>query len=292
MTTIIVDVVNSLIGHQVTIVEEETIHAETKCQLQLVSHVPVILSIDTRTVELYTCGRLRLTTVTIGQTEDLRSSTVEEVIEAVIAIVTCTVTHVLVVGHLMLEHHAGSELVLTHIKGDVVLDVPDGVMNGIVIGKQLIAKGDVVVVAAIEDINEWELRRVGTTDIIELRIGCQELVGEVLRKAAVQIDRERVYDVLHRVHSVSVRHRILRHTCTAHTGTTVHRGGVRRIPYIVLGIVVAQSQMVLVGNVPVETSQNLVVALVSGEVCPGTSIVAILTAHVVRNGLKVREFRT
>ena len=104
----------------------------------------------------------------------------------------------------MLEHHSGSNLVLTQIIGDIILDVPDGVMNSIVIGKQLIAKSDVVVVAAVEDINEGELRRVGTTDIIELRIGCQELVGEILCKTAVQIDRERVYDVLHRVHGVSI----------------------------------------------------------------------------------------
>ena len=45
--------------------------------------------------------------------------------------------------------------------------------------------------------------------------------------------------------------------------------------------------MVLVSNVPVETSQDLVVALVSGETGVATCVVAILAGHIVGDSLKV-----
>ena len=45
--------------------------------------------------------------------------------------------------------------------------------------------------------------------------------------------------------------------------------------------------MVLVSNVPVETSQDLVVALVSREAGVATCIIAILAGHIVRDSLKV-----
>ena len=45
--------------------------------------------------------------------------------------------------------------------------------------------------------------------------------------------------------------------------------------------------MVLVSNVPVETSQDLVVALVGREAGVATCVVAILAGHIVRDSLKV-----
>ena len=48
--------------------------------------------------------------------------------------------------------------------------------------------------------------------------------------------------------------------------------------------------MVLVGDVPVQTGQDLVVALVGREVRPGTGIVAVLVLHKIGNPFKIGEF--
>ena len=80
MTTAVVKIVNSLVSQQVIIIEEQTVHTQTIGQFELVAHVPVVLNIGTRTIELYTGSRLRLTVITIGQTDDLGCNTIHEII--------------------------------------------------------------------------------------------------------------------------------------------------------------------------------------------------------------------
>ena len=209
MTTIVVEVVDGLVSQQVVVVEEESVNTQTVGQLEVVGDVEIILGIDAGAIELHTGSWLRLTVVTVSQTYDLRSSTVHEVVHRVVTVVTGTITHILVVSHLMLESETSHDLVLTHVISHVVLDVPNGVMNGVIPGEQLITEGHVVVVATIEDVDERELRRIGTADIIELRQCSQELVGEIIRQTAVQVDRPRMYEVVHRVHRVGKRHGVL-----------------------------------------------------------------------------------
>ena len=197
MTTIIIECFNSIVGQQVTVVEEQTVDTQTVGQFELVRDVPLILSINTRAVELNTCSRFGLTIVTIGQTEDLwcaieQSSRINDttnihIIGQVVTIVTRTITHILVVGHLMLEGHTGHNLMRAHVIGHVILDVPDSVMNGIVPCEQLVTESHVVITVTC-NINEGELGRVSTTYVVELRDGSQELVGEVLRQTAVQVE--------------------------------------------------------------------------------------------------------
>ena len=141
MTTFIIKILDGIVGHQIAVGEEQSVDTQTVGQLKLVIDVPVILTVDTRTVELHTSSRSRLTIVTVGQTEDLRRL-VEELFDRhsilpVVTIVTCTITHVLVVGHLVLEGDTCHDLVLTHIIGHVVLEVPNGVVNSVVPGEQL-----------------------------------------------------------------------------------------------------------------------------------------------------------
>ena len=45
-------------------------------------------------------------------------------------------------------------------------------------------------------------------------------------------------------------------------------------------------------DVPVETSHQFIVALISGEAGPTTSIVTILILHIVGNGLQILVRRT
>ena len=86
----------------------------------------------------------------------------------------------------MLECYTSHNLVSTHIIGYVILDVPDGVVNGVVPCEKLITQSHVVI-AILSDIDEWELIRVGATDIVELRDSSQELVRQIVSQTAVQI---------------------------------------------------------------------------------------------------------
>ena len=176
MITVIVEVIDSLIGHQVFIVEEQTVETQTIGELQVVEDVPVILQIETELIELYTSSRISLAIVTVGQSHDLRCAVEERsriqdavhphIVGSIVAIVTSTVTHIHIVGHLVLKADTGSQLMRIHIISHIVLNVPDRIVDSVVVGKQLITQSHVVV-AALRDIDEWELAGVCSTDIIE-----------------------------------------------------------------------------------------------------------------------------
>ena len=88
------DVVDSLVGHQVGIVEEHTVEADTHSEFEAFAWVEFVADKEAWLVETYTSSRISFTTVTVGQTYDFRSSTIDEVVNAVVAVVTCTVTHI------------------------------------------------------------------------------------------------------------------------------------------------------------------------------------------------------
>ena len=93
---------------------------------------------------------------------------------------------------------------VTIVPGHIVTQVPDGVVNGVVPGKQLITQSHVVVAVAIgighRDVDEGELARVAGADIVQLRQGSQELVRQIVGQTAVQVKREGVYQVVHAIH--------------------------------------------------------------------------------------------
>ena len=296
MLAIVVKVIDSLVGHQIVVVEEQSVYTETVGQLQVVKDVPVILQVDAELVEPHTCCGIGLTVITVSKSHDLRIAVEEEcgiqhtvhphIVGSIEAVVTCTVTHIHIVGHLVLEADTCGEFVVLHIIGSIVLDVPDRVVNGVVIGEQLIAEGHVVVVV-FRNVDMGEHSRLRVTDIVELRIGEQQLVRQIVCETAVQVEGERVYHVVHGIHRVGERHRRLRHTCVSHTRATVHRRGIGRTPVAVLRIVVAQGEMMPVGDIPVQTGQDLVVALVCREAGIAAGVIAILAGYIVRNSLKV-----
>ena len=213
--TVVTVVVDGLVGHQVVVVEEQTIETQTIGQFQIVEDVPVVLHIEAQFVELYAGSRIGLAVVTVGQGHDLRLAAKEQggvqyavlphIVCSVEAVVTRTITHIHVVCHLVLETDTGSNLVRIHIIGGIILDVPDGVVHSVVPGKQFIAEGHVDIIV-LRDINVGEGRRVGVAQVVEFRIGSQQLVGEFLREAAVQVERERVHHIVHSVHRIGKRH--------------------------------------------------------------------------------------
>ncbi len=89
------------------------------------------------------------------------------------------------------------------IISDIILEVINSVVNGVIPREQLITKRYITLVV-LEDINEWELIGICSTHIIELREREQELVGQLIRETAVQIDRNRMHEVVDSVHRVGV----------------------------------------------------------------------------------------
>ena len=87
----------------------------------------------------------------------------------------------------MLEADTSHNLMGTSIISYIVLNVPNSVVNSVVPCEQLITQSDVVVIV-LSDIDEWELRRVCTTDIIELRDSSQELVRKIISKTAIEVE--------------------------------------------------------------------------------------------------------
>ena len=214
MTTVIVETENGIVSHQVRIVEEQTIQTKTIGQLKLRSHLPLILSVDTSLVILYAGSRIVVATITISQTYNLWNTTIQEVVETLVTIVTSTITLISIVCHLVLIVETGDDLVLTEIVSYVILDIPYSIVYSIVPGKQLITQSHIVVgtisisssiytlLSAIEDIDEWELRRFGVTAIIQLRVCEQELVRQIICETAVQVNSPRVDEVVIGIHTV------------------------------------------------------------------------------------------
>ena len=147
-TTIVVNVEHCIVCHQVAIVEEQSVESDTGSEFELFGSVPLVLHVNAQFVEGHAGCRARLAIVAIGKTNYLRCGTIDEVVNTVVAVVTCTVTHILVVCHLVLIAQASHEFVLAEIECHVVLHVPYSVVYGVVISEELIAKCYVVVSVA------------------------------------------------------------------------------------------------------------------------------------------------
>ena len=170
VTAVVVKILDCVVGHQVAVAEEETVQTQTCGELEVVGSIPFLLAVDAKLVEAHAGGRGLLAIVAVGQTNHLGCSTVDKVIHAAVAIVTGTVAHVLVVSHLILVADTSHKLMVAVVVGNVVLDVEDSIVHGIVPGEELIAKGHVLSgsVGAIVNVDEGEFRRVAATYIVKL----------------------------------------------------------------------------------------------------------------------------
>ena len=157
--SIIVEVVNGLVCHQVAIIEDECIETDTACELQTICCIPLILQVDTKLAILHLSSRIGLAIITVCKTNHLRSFSIDEIVNTVVAIITSTVTHIGVISHLVLKSDTSHKLVVAHIVCHIVLNVPYSVVYGIVVCEELISESHIVigVTRTIEDVDEWEL---------------------------------------------------------------------------------------------------------------------------------------
>ena len=169
MLSIIIKFLDGIVCHQVTIVEYECIKTDTTSELQTLSCVPLILKIDTKLAILHACCWIALAVITVCKTNDLRSSTIDEVINAIVTIITSTISHISIVSHLMLKSDTSHKFVVTHIVCHIILNVPYGIVHGVIICEELISKSHIVVdvTRTIENVDEWELSRICSTHLVE-----------------------------------------------------------------------------------------------------------------------------
>jgi len=172
---IIVKRKNCIVGNNVCIIEEQTVKTETIAQLEVIIYVPVVLCIKTGLVETYPGCWLLLTVVTISKSHYFRSCAIDEVIYAVVSVITCTITHINVVSHLILCAQTEYYLMVTCIISEVILECCYSIVNTIVQGKELISERKVIVTVLL-DVDEWEHIRSCTSNIVKLRICHEELI--------------------------------------------------------------------------------------------------------------------
>ena len=189
MASAVVEIVDGFVGHEVSIVKEESVKTQSIGKLEVLGGVPLVLCIDAGLVEGYSCLGVVVASIAVGQAYHLGCSSVDEVIHAAIAVVAGTVTHVLVVGHLVLVGYSAGDLMTAGGVDELVLEVEDIVVHGIVVAEQLVAQRHIlgVGVRAVLDVDEGELGRVTASHIVYLGECGEELIGQTVAQTCVQV---------------------------------------------------------------------------------------------------------
>ena len=151
-------------------------------------------------------------------------------------------------------------------------------MVAVLPGEELVTEGHVRGDGAgtVQDVDEREVGRRRVTRGVELGVGDEELVGHVVSEAAVEVEGERVDQVVHGVERVGEAHGVLGDTGLGGTLTAVRGRGVGVVALLGDRVVVAEGQLVVVVDVPVDAGQGLHVHLVAVEGVVGAGVIAIL----------------
>ena len=188
------------------------------------------------------------------------------------------------------------QLVVTGEEGEVIGNVRNLVLHTVVVGEQLVTGAHVrfqnlvsILVLACHDVDEGERRRIGAAHVLYIGVGEQQLIGNLIGEAAVQICRPRLHLVVHGIHAVGKRHRLCTYAVSiVQAISRIGRVAVRGIPSRILRIVVAEAQAMAVRDVPVDAGQQLGVLLVGREIGVGACIIAVFVLQMVVHLLHVR----
>ena len=103
----------------------------------------------------------------------------------------------------MLEADTCGYLVVAGEQGEVVCDVRDLVLHAVVPSKQLVTRADIrfknvgAVLVRVHDVDEGERRGVTSAHVLDISVREQQLVGDLVAEAAVQVGRPRLHLVVH-----------------------------------------------------------------------------------------------
>ena len=191
------NVIDCIVTSKVIIVESQVIKTDTIGELQFVSDIPLILRIEAQLIEGNLSIRIALAIETVCNGERLRTGLVQEVLNAVVAIVTRTITHIGIICHLVLEVETSGNLVGGEIEGEVVSDAGNLVLHTVVIGEKLVTQRhigfhDLITIGVLtgHNVDEGELAGIRATHILDIGIGEEQLVGNLLSETAVEVSRD------------------------------------------------------------------------------------------------------
>ena len=277
-------VVECLVEADVSIIVLHVVEADASSNLQVVAGIPLVLQVETVLIEADGRGRHRCTVEAVGKGHAHGGCTVHEVFHAGIAVVTSTHNQITVFGLLVLKANTSHEFVLTEIVGEVIVDGEHLVAHAVAESIQLRTKRNIRTVI-LHDVDEGEVGGIGTTRVVHIRIGDEQLVGSLVTETAVQVGRERSHLVLHFIERIGECNTSSRGVGGSAIETRARRAG--RSPLRIVGVVEAQCQTVVLIDVPVEAGQILIGQDVAGIGRRRASVVAILVEHEVGDGLQV-----
>ena len=137
MHAVEVQIVDSLIAHNI-IQEAEIIHTYTGGQFKVIAYVPFILQINTQLTEFHVRRRFCITIVPISQGKRFRCSFILEILEAGIAIISGSVTHIRVPRFLTFVADTCRQFMSSQVIGEVIHNSHNCILHQVVIGKQLV----------------------------------------------------------------------------------------------------------------------------------------------------------
>ena len=237
------------VGSDIAIIKNEIVETHAIGELELVVHVPLVLQIEADLVEGDLCVRIEFSVPAVSDGEGFGRA-VEDIddgglVGPGITVVAGAVTHVSVIGELVLIVESSDELVISHEVGHVILDGPDLVVDTVVPGEQLITEGHVrlpyTLVVLLDDVDVRERGGIGTADVLDVGVGDKQLVGDPVIYLRVVVEGNGRHLVVLGIHIVCKSHGFVTYAeCLVKTISSIGGIAVRGVPCSILGIVVAQ----------------------------------------------------
>ena len=252
------------------------VHAHSVEQSQSVCGLPLVLRVGREAVVGHVAEGAVLACERPAHGERHGSLLLQEVVVGGVAVVARTVFHIAVRCLGGFKACAESQIVVAYGDVEVVADVPALLVYSVLPCVRVVASRHIGVVLAVAVVglhylDVWEggvaLAVVGVVE----RERTAQLVADVLPPSAVKFSRERI-DVVHLPPVASVEH----HGVDAHASVAQsHSGTAESVVLLAVGLVVAQGEGVVFGNVPVHARHKSEKLVLAGEVVVGTWIPSV-----------------
>ena len=196
-----VKILDGVVGHDVTVVESDVVETYAASEFQAVVDVPFVLQVEAVLAEFHFCIGVGDSVVAIGKANGFGSSAIDEVVYRAVAVVTCSATHIGVVGELVFKVESCGHLVISSIPCEVVGKAGNLVLHTVVVGEEFVAEAHVgrkilfyssvgQCFIAVHDVYKGEVGRVGTAFVGDIGVGKQQLVGKLVAEPAIEVGRQ------------------------------------------------------------------------------------------------------
>ena len=271
--------IDGVVALEIGRIEQDVVQAQASGELEVGGDAPLVLEVEGSLPIGDVVGGLLYAVEAVGDGEGFGGCPVDELVHGCVAVVEAAVAHVAVGDVLVFVGKAEGEGVGVQVEGDVVPDVGDGVGKIRVAGEEFVAHGHVGLQGAFHHdvhVGEALVSQEGAV-LVVVGEGGEELVGDLIADAAVQVQGGRVHLAVIAVHVAGEGHGLRSYAfgvgepVAGVAGVVV--GGV---PHLVEGVVVAQGEPVVVVDVPVDPGEGFAVDVVAGEVGGAAGVVAVV----------------